>query len=629
MSPGLIALLVAGIGLAAVLGNAARHSIPFAKFGGYAVLAFVGGFITTALAYRFIPVLWLVIGTGPAIGAWWLSEHLGARNYHRTRLQHLLVARLKDVIPDWPGRSILMQWDRGSEASDVVEVNIGLPPKVLPDKVTPNIRTVLASTLGRQWSIATKRTLLTCKPIVVVKDPAPIEALKKVLSDRECFGGGGSKQKVLSDGESVGEGGFKLLDGWALTPDGTAVETFKVAYKNGSAFAKTKEKCKGVERVLRKRIPVPSGSWMFEWDLVAAQLNAVRSAFQPIKFTPKIERFVTTSHQAINLYPKAAFELGIYGDGAPVLWSPVSEGTPHCNTCGSSGKGKTSWAHTLVCQAAALGWCVIIIDFKFSKSFRGFLDWPNVHLVTNGIYSNLKAIYYVVEILSRRRDTGGASSIISDDVPILVVIDEYAEFASQMTKTVWPRFKQEGDPSIPPVLAEVEGLLLMAREFRIHIVTMLQKPSANNISTDIIFNSGKKFQVGNMDGAMSNVYWKDYDIGSSFPDLPGRGLVKDAESDIPAREFQAYYTPDPIKARKDSDLATLADLLPPVSIYPRVAFDMPNPYETTQWDQIITAPVELLDERPDLDPLSPHYIPQPIFTYDTLGRVNPATMTVQ
>lgn len=613
MSPGLIALVVAGIGVAAVLGNAARHGIPLSKFGGYAVLAFLGGFIATALAYRFVPVLWLVVGTGPVIGAWWLSERFGARNYHRTRLQHLLVARLKDVIPDWLGRSIVMQWDHGSEAADVVEVKIGLPPKVLPDKVIPNIKAVLASTLGRQWSIATKRTLLTCTPIVVIKDPPPIEALKGVLSDKECFG----------------PGGFRLLSGWTLTPDGTAVETYKVAYTNGSAFAKTKEKQKGVERVLRQRIPVPSGSWMFEWDLAAAELTALRSAFQEMIFTPKIERFVTTSKQAMDLYPKAAFELGIYGDGSPVVWSPVAEGTPHCNTCGSSGKGKTSWAHTLICQAAALGWCVIIIDFKFSKSFRGFLDWPNVHLVTNTIYSNIKALYYVVEILSRRRDAGGASSMISDDVPILVVIDEYAEFANQMTKTVWPRFKQEGDPSTPPVLAEVEGLLLMAREFRIHIVTMLQKPSANNISTDIIFNSGKKFQVGNMDGAMSNVYWKDYDIGSSFPDVPGRGLVKDAESDVPAREFQAYFTPDPIKARKASALATLGDLLPPVSIYPRVAFDMPNPFDTTYWDQIVTAPVELLDERADLDPLSPHFIPQPIFTYDTLGKMNPASMTVQ
>lgn len=612
MSPGLIALLVAAIGAAVVLGNAVRHSIPLGKFGGYAALAFVAGFIVTAIAYRFVPVLWLVVGAVPGALAWWLSERFGARNYQRTSLQHLLVARLKDVIPDWPGRSLLIQWDGGYDPSDIVEVKIGLPPKVLPDKVTPGIRTVLASTLGRQWSIATKRTVLSCKPIVVVKDPPPIESLKSVLADRECFG----------------VGGFKLLDGWTLTPDGKAVETYKVAYTNGSAFAKTKEKPKGVERVLRKRIPVPSGSWMFEWDLAAAELSAVRSAFQPMIHTPPSPHFVTSIEEATRLYPKAAFELGIYGDNTPVVWNPVEEGTPHCNTCGASGKGKTSWAHTLVCKATALGWCVIIIDFKGSKSFRGFLDWPNVHLVSNQLYSNIKAIYYVVEILSRRRAIGGSSSVISDDVPVLVILDEYAEFASQMTKTVWPRFKPEGASGPPPILAEVDGLLLMAREFRMHIVTMLQKPSANNISTDVIFNSGKKFQVGNMEGAMSQVYWKDYDIGSSFPDVPGRGLVKDAETDVPAREFQAYFTPDPIKARKESDFAILSKLLPPVSLYPRVAFDMPNPFETTEWDQIITAPTELLDERPDLDPLSPLFVPQPIFTYDTLGRMDPTSMTV-
>ena len=57
------------------------------------------------------------------------------------------------------------------------------------------------------------------------------------------------------------------------------------------------------------------------------------------------------------------------------------------------------------------------------------------------------------------------------------------------------------------------------------------------------------------------------DIGSSFPDLPGRGLVKDFADGVAAREFQAYYTPDPIKAHQASDLGVLAELLPPASIF--------------------------------------------------------------
>ena len=252
-----------------------------------------------------------------------------------------------------------------------------------------------------------------------------------------------------------------------------------------------------------------------------------------------------------------------------------------------------------------------------------------MHVVTNGLYSNIKTIYYVVEILNRRRERSGESSVISDDVPILFVMDEYAEFAMQMVKNVWPRFKRQGDANQPPVLGEIDQLIIMCREFRIHIVTMLQKPSADFINTNIIFNSGKKFQVGTMDGAMSNTYWKDYDIGSSFPDLPGRGLVKDFADGVAAREFQAYYTPDPIKAHQASDLGVLAELLPPVSLYPRTVFDLPSPYDITQWAQIITAPWQLADERADLDPQSPRYRPQPIFTYDTLKEMDPASMSVK
>ncbi|GAT07650.1 cell divisionFtsK/SpoIIIE [Mycolicibacterium novocastrense] len=611
MSPGVIALIVAAAGVVAVVVNASRHNVPVSRFVPYLVLAFVGGFITTAVAYLFVPVVWLLLAVAPGAAAWWLSEHVGARNYHRRSLRLLLAARLNEVIPGWEGRSLLIQWDGGHLPADVVEIKIGLPAKTSPAKVVPNIKAVINETVGGQWSIATKGTVLTCRRAVVVNDPPPLKHLKDVLSDRDCFGDGYRLKKC------------------DLTADNTAVESYVVGYSNGNAFAKTAQKRSGVETVLRERVPVPSGSWMFDWKLADAELEAVRSAFEPIMYAKPIKHFVQSREEAIDLYPKAEFVLGVYGDGSPVIWSPVAEGTPHCNTCGASGKGKTSWAHTLIAQAAALGWCVIIADFKLAKSFRGFLDWPNVHVVTNGVYSNIKTIYYVVEILNRRRAQSGASSVISDDVPILFIMDEYADFAMQMVKNVWPRFKGQGDPSQPPVLGEMDQLIIMCREFRIHIVTMLQKPSADFINTNIIFNSGKKFQVGNMEGPMSNTYWGNYDIGSSFPDVPGRGLVKDADSRLKAREFQAYYTPDPIKARKPKDLAILAELLPQKSLYPRVTFDLPSPYDITQWDQIVTAPWELADERPDLDPLSPYFRPQPIFTYDTLGDMDPASMSVQ
>jgi hypothetical protein len=105
--------------------------------------------------------------------------------------------------------------------------------------------------------------------------------------------------------------------------------------------------------------------------------------------------------------------------------------------------------------------------------------------------------------------------------------------------------------------------------------------------------------------------------------------VKDFADGVPAREFQAHFTPDPIKARKARDLGVLAEMLPTESLYPRVVFDLPSPYDINQWEQIITAPWELAEERPDLDPLSPHYRPPPIFTYDTLKEMDPASMSVR
>jgi len=114
---------------------------------------------------------------------------------------------------------------------------------------------------------------------------------------------------------------------------------------------------------------------------------------------------------------------------------------------------------------------------------------------------------------------------------------------------------------------------------------------------------------------MSNTYWGNYEIWESIPDLPGRGLVTDFADGVPAREFQAYYTPHPLKARTEKDLGILAGMQPPVSLYPRAVFDLPSPYEITQWEQIVTTPWQLATERPDLDPRCPPTNRlQPIFT---------------
>jgi hypothetical protein len=612
MTPGIVALVVAGAGVAAVGANTVRHNVPLLRFAPHMAVAFVGGFITTAVAYLFIPVVWQFFAIAPGTAAWWHSEHISARNYRRRVHQLLMAARLKDVIPDWTGPSLRIQWaGPGSDLADIDEIKIALPAKVLPGKIIATVKVVVSETVGGQWSSSTKATIITLRRAASVNEPKAVKHLKTVLSAPNCFGTDYKLQKLPILNEK----------------DDSIIDEYLVKYGNANAFV-TSQKQAAVQRILRKRIPVPSGSWMFKWDEARAEFLAQRSAFEPVMHGPPITHFVESCQEAAQLYPTSEFLMGVYGDGAPVAWRPVAESTPHCNTCGASGKGKTSWAHKLIQYAAANGWCVIIADFKLSNSYRGFLDWPNVHVVTNGLYSNIKTIYYVVEILNARRQANAGRSTISSDVPILFIMDEYAEFAMQMAKNIWPLFRKKNGPSQPPILGEIDQLIIMAREFRIHIVTMLQYPKADYINPNVIFNSGKKIQVGKLPGAMSNTYWGNYEIGDSIPDLAGRGLVTDFADGVPAREFQAYYTPDPLKARSKKDLGILVDMLPPVSLYPRVAFDLPSPYEFRQWDQIVTGPWQLATERPDLDPLSPHYQPQPIFTYDTLKEMDPTSMNV-
>ena len=204
MSPGVAALAVGAIGAAAVLGNAARHNIPVTRFAKYAALALVGGFIVTAIAYRFVPVLWLVISAAPAAGAWWLSQRFGARNYHRSGHQQLLVARLKDVIPEWTGRSILIHWGAGADPADIEEIKIGLPAKVLPTKVIAGtvgragIKSVVSETVGGQWTASTQKTIVTLRRAAPVIDPKPIRTAQRGVVGHQLLRIGSSAQELVT-----------------------------------------------------------------------------------------------------------------------------------------------------------------------------------------------------------------------------------------------------------------------------------------------------------------------------------------------------------------------------------------------------------------------------------------------
>ena len=608
MSPAVVGLIAAAAGVALILGNAMRHNLPAAKFGWYALAAALTGFITAVIGYRTLPVLWPLVAATPAAVGLWATNRFATTSYWRAAHRDLLVSRLKEAIPGWTGAALACSWaPRGGGVRDVTQVTIGLPTKTLPSKVAPAIRTVLAETLRDKWSIKTAGTIITAARVIDPPEPAAVKTLRKVLADPRCLGPGYALKVIMRE------------------PANTEIEEFSVKYRDGNAMVNT-QKREYIEKMLRERVATAEGSWVINWKLPADSMHVKRSAFRPMIKTPPPKQFLTRNPDIIKAYGSSGFDLGIYGDGTPVVWRPVDRDAPHANTCGETGKGKTSWAHTLITRATALGWCVIIADFKLSDSFNGFRDWPNVHIVSNGIYENIKTIYYVIEVLNRRRHDRIGKVSVDNDVPILFIMDEYAWFAMQVSKNIWPRFKGKNDPAVPPVLTEIDQLIILCRQFRIHVVTMIQKPSSEYINPNVIFNSGKKFQLGWMPGAMSTPYWGVFEIGQRVPAIIGRGQVNEG-ADI--REFQAYYTPDPLKARTDDDLARLAALMPPTSLYPRVVFELPDPYDITEWEQIVTAPWRLADERPDLDPLSVHYRPPRLFTYDTLKDMDPASMSVK
>lgn len=594
------------------VGAARNRQVPARPILKFVIPAALATLLLTPALIRGVPVLGLALACLPGFLAYRAAVKYSAVTYPRAVTAGLLESRLKSVIGEaWSRRAMGVNYESASsgEAEDVCEVIVQLPRNVLPSRVSEQCRTVLTETLGRKWTGSVKGTLLTFVPKVEVEDPKALKHIKTVLLDRSGLGVDGTIEVNIWDED--GE-----ISEW----------TGRASSSMGNLIAK-RERQQEIERTVQARIPIANGSWAFSWDVTDVPTVVVRrSAFRDIIYLPVPEHFVTSREEAAALYPKMSFGIGVYPDGRICTRTPVKE--PNGITTGSTGKGKTTHLHVECVQFTAWGGIVIVLDGKFSDSFIGFMDWPGMQIVANDMYSAIRVIYFVAEMLSRRQEGGRSGDFpIDDNLPVLFIVDEYQDFVKRLQTEVWDIYKGDEDgPNTCPAITLLERFPQMIRQFRIHMDTGTQKPEAGNISANIVFNSDKKSQWGQMTGAQSNAFWGEYNIGPSVPPIAGRGLMKTLEGD--PEYVQGYYVPDPAKAKTREDFELLAKLMPPVTLHKRIVFEMPDP-EIATWEDITKAPWHFAEDRPDLDPLSPDYNPPAFIKYNTFRDLNPATMDVE
>lgn len=576
----------------------------------YAIPAALATLIAVPLSIKVMGPLCLIAAIAPALIARPKAKRYANVTYPRAVTTRLLAGRLKALIGDkWTARALRVTYS-GADTADhdaITSVEVKLPRNILPSKVSDDCKKVIAETVGSQWTSSTKETVMTFKPKVVEEDPPALKYLKSVLLDQSALGTDGDV-KVLKWNED----------------DGTILEFIGYASKKLGNIVASETRQAAIKKLVRTRVPIENGSWVMNFDVTETPtMHAYRSAFRKIIEKPVPELFITSREEAAERYPDAVCEIGVAPDGRVHTRTFIDE--PNGVISGAPGKGKTTHLHTMIAEASRWGFMIIIIDGKFSDSFIGFRDWPGVVTVANDVLSAVRALFFVDELLAERQSGGRTGEYpIDENIGVYVIIDEYP-FLMTSVEAMWQQLKDPDDKSANPVKQIAENLNQMVRQFRIHIDMVAQKPDGKRISENIVFNSDKKSQWGQMTGAQSNAYWGDFHTGLSVPPLRGRGLIKTIEGD--PEEIQGYYIPDPNKIKTEHQLELLAQQMPPVSLYRRIVFAIPDPMKS-EWYEMVSAPWSFVEDRPDLDPMSPLYDPPVFMRYRTFKNLNPATLDV-
>lgn len=324
-----------------------------------------------------------------------------------------------------------------------------------------------------------------------------------------------------------------------------------------------------VERTFSTMLP---GRWRATWDL---ELDTVRFELRPMlpdRIPHPIPTFVAVS--AREGYSKLEIPYGVDEDGNVLVWIPSIN--PHLLISGTSGSGKTVTVQGIVAELALAGWQIRINDAKLIE-FLGFRDWPNVELVAASTEEQVRLIHWACDLMEERYDAivhRGAR--ISDFEPVLLVLDEFADFRESVTDW-YADIKQKGDPTKVAALKRVRSVARKGRTARVHFLVSLQRPDAEFLTGEVRDNFSARISMGRLSPNGALMMWENASIGVSLP-RKSRGLGVTLNDNSQPVEFRSYWTPDPYKPEdhNEEDTQILEALRPKETKHPRMMILPPD-----------------------------------------------------
>lgn len=303
--------------------------------------------------------------------------------------------------------------------------------------------------------------------------------------------------------------------------------TYPAKFADGSEAAR-------VEVVRRVSAKVP-GRWRAEWDTHG---NRVR-----LERRPSMPKSVT--HPVFEDLDRWRIPLGVDEDGDTVWWD--LRVTPHLIMSGSTGGGKTVALSGVIVECARRGFQIRIIDGK-GTALAGFRTWPGVVDSGLGEAESMSAAMLRAEAIMRDRyeQVREQGKDPEDFEPILVVLDEAAEFAINVARWWKSVGKKEAESSASdaPALDAWSSIARLGRECGVHLVLGIQQASVKFLgSTEVRDNFAARLALGPTSEQSSRMMFGTADVGRDVPKDPkGRATV---DMDGKIREMQVYWTPAP------------------------------------------------------------------------------------
>ena len=365
------------------------------------------------------------------------------------------------------------------------------------------------------------------------------------------------------------------------------------------------------------------GAWEAEWSMASRRVRLVRCPGLPTLVDPPLEFPAVTRQSIRSLYKQTVIPFAIDAYGNVIGWD--FKQSPHMLISGATSSGKTSALMTITTQCARRGFNVVWIDPKGFDS-PGMRDYPNVSLVTagtdeDGLAGHTAALRFIADTMRDRLAQVKINPNRADDFdPIIVITDEFSNLVVALTD-FYQAYKTSKEKGAPPTTKDVGILLRTARAVAIHMAIGIQRPDTMFIAGEARDNTALRVAMGRLrskDAAI--MMFNDPVAGTRVqPGIQGRGTVQLPDGSF--REIQGFYTPkipateQQWAALTDPQRAILGELRNVDSFWPRRVvdsalrgYDPDDPDQSMSFAQIRQSPIVVACERPDLDPLSEHYV---------------------